>query len=89
MYVYYNHLNLPDSIVFREKGKIINTYLTDGTLLQRTIHNYSKKIVSKTNYEKQFLFKDDTLHYIFTAEGYLDKNLSTITLSKTTSKTQE
>ncbi len=70
MRIYYNFLNLPDSIVFAGRGKIVNTYLADGTLLERREIDSEGKLLSKTNYEGVFLFKNDTLELIHNEEGY-------------------
>ncbi len=88
MHIYYNFLNLPDSIVFRGKGKIINQYLADGTLLERREIDNESKLLSKTNYEGLFLFRNDSLEYVFNDEGYVQNGRYHYVLADQTQSTR-
>ncbi len=70
MRLYYNHLNLPDSIVIENRGKIVNTYLADGSLVRREEFNAKDSLLNRIDYQGLFVFEMDTLKYIFNDEGY-------------------
>jgi RHS repeat-associated protein len=67
----YNHLNLPDTIKSRLNGKLVNTYLADGTLIRRQIFDKEGIEKERTDYQGEFLYVNDTLTTIFHDEGFI------------------
>ena len=71
MTIHYNHLNLPDTITAVGRGRLINVYLADGTLIRRSILDTNNNEIKRIDYQGELLFVNDTLNKIFHEEGYV------------------
>jgi len=74
MWVYYNHLNLPD-IVLREGATkmILYTYNALGEKLNREVKETNPKKTTTTDYQGIFHYQNKKLQFLATAQGYVDK----------------
>ncbi|NLR63464.1 hypothetical protein HGH92_04015 [Chitinophaga varians] len=68
--IYYNHLNLPDSIVVTGKGYITYTYDAGGNKLRKKVVDQSGQgKTTVTDYTGAFQYTNDTLRIISHEEG--------------------
>lgn len=70
--IYYNHLNLPDSIVVTNKGSIKYVYDAGGNKLKKVVREGS--VVTTTLYMGGAVYRNDTLEFVGTEEGRLRFN---------------
>ncbi|TRX34084.1 RHS repeat domain-containing protein, partial [Flavobacterium restrictum] len=67
--IQYNHLNLPTKIDFGTKGNITYIYNALGQKVSKTVAETAKP-AETTDYLSGFQYKNNTLQYFPTAEGY-------------------
>ncbi|MFN8255395.1 MAG: DUF6443 domain-containing protein [Bacteroidales bacterium] len=70
--IYYNTLNLPDTVGFEQKAKIEYLYDAAGIKLRQKEFKLDGSLNSETNYISNFIYKGkDSLNFIVTDEGRL------------------
>ncbi|OYW18923.1 MAG: hypothetical protein B7Z54_05030, partial [Sphingobacteriales bacterium 12-47-4] len=66
--IFYNHLNLPDSIIITGKGSIKYVYDAAGTKLKKIVHETNKPDKT-TLYSGGAVYENDTLQFVGQEEG--------------------
>lgn len=73
--IYYNHLNLPDSILVTEKGYIKYVYDAAGNKLEkRVVETNPVSKITTTNYLNGFVYKNNVLQFFGHEEGRIRLN---------------
>ena len=70
--IFYNHLNLPDTVVFEDGKQLVFVYDATGTKLQQ--QTITGDTVKTTDYLGAMYLENDTLQFISTAEGRVVPN---------------
>lgn len=63
----YNHQDLPQTIIKGLNGEILNIYSADGTLIQRSVDDYTN--VNTYHYWGPFVYKNEDLEMVMHDEG--------------------
>ncbi|WP_456440309.1 RHS repeat domain-containing protein, partial [Psychroserpens sp.] len=72
VFISYNHLNLPTSVIKSSQELITYTYDATGVKLSKSVtENLSTSI---TNYANNFIYKDGKLEFFNHPEGYVEPN---------------
>jgi RHS repeat-associated protein len=69
--IHYNHLQLPDTIVYADARKIINSYAATGQKIRQQVFEANGVLKKKNDYNNHILFVNDSLKEVQHEEGMM------------------